>query len=144
MTDKEIIDFCRSILQKNSYISVAWQLKHALNLDANEGMIRRIRAKLLEMPQYIEDSEREKEGGYFRIRKKNISIKERYPLVYDLVVGATGGLIVLLATTWLSTKEQPADRQQLQELNLEMEKVNHRIDSVKNLPIFQVDSPQHK
>jgi hypothetical protein len=143
MTDKEILDYCKGVLKKNSYISVAWQLKHSLKLNPDEALIRRIRAKLLELPEYVESSEKEKEGGYLRIRKRGISKKEKFPLAYDLIIGSAGGVIVAIATYFLTpATTNRLDQQQLQRLDSTISSVNRRVDSIKIIQSFE-DTAKH-
>src|SRR5688500_12395069 len=114
MTDKEILRHCKKILKENSYISVAYQIKNVLKIKPEVPLVRRIRAKLLENPEYIETPEYEQEGGYRRIRLIKLSPKEKYPFIHDVSVALIGGVIGAVATWILTPKPTQEDRQAIQ------------------------------
>lgn len=121
MTDEEILKYCKNVLYRDKSISVAWQLIHELK-QKDGALIRRIRNKLLESADYTETSEEDIEG-FKRIRKVKRSVKEKFPLVYDVIVGSTGGVIGAIATNLFDTKESQLINQYLQQLDNRVAKI---------------------
>ena len=112
MTDQEIVKRCEKQIKKYRSISVGHFMDTILKIGRDKMTARRIKARLLENPKYMEDSEIDADGLH-RIRyaaKK--PLVERYWLAKEIIIAVVGAIAGYLLRPLIEANQQEGNRQE--------------------------------
>lgn len=123
MTDEQIIRKCISHLDIYRNISVGHVMKNVLNLNAEKKDLRRIRAKILDNPLYMEDVIADKDN-FPRIRfnpnYEKLNWTKKYPVCFEFLKCGLTAIFSITVSLLLVNKPTQASKQ-----------INSQADSLK-------------
>jgi len=114
MNDNEIIQACKTQLERNRSISLEYVLKSTLKISPSTEKIRKIRNTILEDKQYIEEIRPDKFGNY-RIKFNPLYEEkpwvERHWLLKEIIVAVITICATLFISFLLHSNQKDNDKQ---------------------------------